>query len=46
MYTAHYHGSAYMQTLPRREAVRRDGTAYTTASLNGYLLRITPLLYP
>jgi ATP-dependent Clp protease adapter protein ClpS len=46
MYTAHYHGSAYMQTLPRRGAVKRVSMAHTTASLNGYPLRFTPLLFP
>jgi ATP-dependent Clp protease adaptor protein ClpS len=41
MYTAHYHGSAYVQTLPKPEAVKRVGIAHVTARLNGYPLRFT-----
>jgi ATP-dependent Clp protease adaptor protein ClpS len=41
MYTAHHHGSAYVQTLPRPEAVRRVGMAHTTARLNRFPLRFT-----
>ena len=41
MYTAHYHDSAYVQTLPKQEAIKRVGMAHTTASLNGYPLRFT-----
>ncbi len=36
MYTAHFHGSAYVQTLPRGEAQRRVGMAHFTASLHKY----------
>lgn len=39
-YTAHYHGSAYVQTLPKPEAVQRVGRAHVTARLNHY-----PLLF-
>lgn len=38
MYTAHYHGSAYVQTLPRPEAIRRVGMAQTSARLSGFPL--------
>ncbi len=41
MYTAHYHGSAYVQTLPKPEAVKRIGWAHITARLNRYPLRFT-----
>jgi ATP-dependent Clp protease adaptor protein ClpS len=41
MYTAHYHGSAYVQTLPKPEAVKRIGQAHTTARLNHYPLQFT-----
>ena len=41
MYTAHYHGSAYVQSLPRPEAVRRIGLAHTAARLNHYPLKFT-----
>lgn len=41
MYTAHYHGSAYVQTLPQLEAQRRVGRAHISARLNGYPLRFT-----
>jgi ATP-dependent Clp protease adaptor protein ClpS len=41
MYTAHYHGTAYVQTLPKSEAVRRVGQAHITARLNRYPLRFT-----
>jgi ATP-dependent Clp protease adaptor protein ClpS len=41
MYTAHYHGSAYVQTLPRPEAHKRVGNAHISASLNGYPLHFT-----
>jgi ATP-dependent Clp protease adaptor protein ClpS len=41
MYTAHYHHSAYVQTLPRPEAVKRVGLAHTTAALNRYPLHFT-----
>jgi ATP-dependent Clp protease adapter protein ClpS len=41
MYTAHYHGSAYVQTLPRQEAVRRVWMVEMTARLNGYPLKFS-----
>ncbi len=41
MYTAHYHGSAYVQTLPRPEAIRRVGMAQTSARLSGFPLGFT-----
>ena len=40
-YTAHYHGSAHVQTLPKSEAVRRTGKAQMTARLNKYPLLFT-----
>jgi ATP-dependent Clp protease adaptor protein ClpS len=41
MYSAHYNGSAYVQTLPKPEAVRRVGRAHMTARLSRYPLRFT-----
>jgi ATP-dependent Clp protease adaptor protein ClpS len=41
MYTAHYQGTAYVQTLPRPEAVKRVGNAHFSARLNGYPLQFT-----
>jgi len=41
MYTAHFHGSAYVQTLPRPEAEKRIGNAHVSARLNGFPLRFT-----
>lgn len=41
MYTAHYHGSAYVQTLPKPEAEKRVGNAHVSARFNGYPLRFT-----
>jgi ATP-dependent Clp protease adaptor protein ClpS len=41
MYTAHYHGSAHVQTLPKPEAVRRVGLAHMTSRLNRYPLEFT-----
>ncbi len=41
MYTAHYHGSAYVQTLPKPEAIQRVGRAQFTARLHRYPLRFT-----
>jgi ATP-dependent Clp protease adaptor protein ClpS len=41
MYTAHHHGSAYVQTLPRPEAVRRVGMAHFNARANRYPLEFT-----
>jgi ATP-dependent Clp protease adaptor protein ClpS len=41
MYTAHYHGRAYVQSLPRPEAIQRVGRAHVTSQLNGYPLRFS-----
>jgi ATP-dependent Clp protease adaptor protein ClpS len=41
MYTAHHNGSAYVQTLPKAEAVRRVGLAHMSARLNKYPLEFT-----
>ncbi len=41
MYTAHYQGSAYVQTLPKPEAVKRVGMAHMSARLNSYPLEFT-----
>jgi ATP-dependent Clp protease adaptor protein ClpS len=41
MYTAHYQGTAYVQTLPKPEAVKRVGLAHVTARLNRYPLQFT-----
>jgi ATP-dependent Clp protease adaptor protein ClpS len=41
MYTAHYHGSAHVQTLPKPEAEKRVGLAQTSARLNRYPLHFT-----
>lgn len=41
MYTAHYQGSAYVQTLPKPEAQKRINLAHTSARLHGYPLRFT-----
>ncbi len=41
MYTAHYKGRAYVQTLPKPEAVKRVGLAHVSARLNGYPLQFT-----
>jgi ATP-dependent Clp protease adaptor protein ClpS len=41
MYTAHYHGSAYVQTLPKPEAIRRVGMAETSARLSSFPLRFS-----
>ncbi len=38
MYTAHLNGSAYVQTLPRREAERRIGKAHFAARMSGFPL--------
>lgn len=35
MYTAHYHGSAYVQTLPKTEAQNRIARAHFAAALEG-----------
>jgi ATP-dependent Clp protease adaptor protein ClpS len=41
MYTAHFHGSAYVQTLPKPEAEKRIGLAQFSARLNGYPLEFS-----
>jgi ATP-dependent Clp protease adaptor protein ClpS len=41
MYTAHIHGQAYVQTLPRSEAQKRIGLAHMSARLNRYPLLFT-----
>ena len=44
MYTAHFHGSAYVQTLPKPEAQKRVGLAHFSARMSGFPLEfsITP----
>jgi ATP-dependent Clp protease adaptor protein ClpS len=41
MYTAHFNGEAYVQSLPKSEASNRIGRAHFAASLEGYPLRFT-----
>lgn len=41
MYTAHYHGSATVQILPKPEALLRVHRAELMARLEGYPLRFT-----
>jgi ATP-dependent Clp protease adaptor protein ClpS len=41
MYTAHLHGSAYVQTLPKPEARKRINQAHFIASIRGYPLKFT-----
>jgi ATP-dependent Clp protease adaptor protein ClpS len=41
MFTAHYTGLAYVQTLPKTEAESRVGKAHFAAGLEGYPLRFT-----
>ncbi|MBN2550302.1 MAG: ATP-dependent Clp protease adaptor ClpS [Anaerolineales bacterium] len=41
MYTAHYQGSAYVQSLPLGEAQRRLHRAHYTAALAKFPLRLT-----
>jgi ATP-dependent Clp protease adaptor protein ClpS len=41
MYTAHFHGSAYVQTLPKMEAERRVHRAHFTARMRGFPLEFT-----
>jgi ATP-dependent Clp protease adaptor protein ClpS len=41
MYTAHFHGSAYVQTLPLGEAQRRVHRAHYTAAVAGFPLQFT-----
>lgn len=41
MYTAHFNGSAYVQSLPKSEAQNRINRAQFSAALEGYPLRFT-----
>jgi ATP-dependent Clp protease adaptor protein ClpS len=41
MYTAHFNGAAYVQSLPKTEAQNRIGRAHFAAGLEGYPLRFT-----
>lgn len=41
MLIAHFKGIAYVQTLPKSEAIRRVGKAMFAASLEGYPLRFS-----
>jgi ATP-dependent Clp protease adaptor protein ClpS len=41
MYTAHFNGAAYVQSLPKSEAQNRIGRAHFAAGLEGYPLRFT-----
>ena len=41
MYTAHYTGAAYVETLPKAEAQNRIGRAHFAAGLEGYPLRFS-----
>ncbi len=41
MYTAHYHGIAYVQTLPKSEAQKRVGMAHFSARLRRFPLSFT-----
>jgi ATP-dependent Clp protease adaptor protein ClpS len=41
MFTAHYHGSAYVQSLPKQEAQNRVGRAHFAAGIEGYPLRFS-----
>jgi len=41
MYSAHYHGQAHVQTLPKPEAIKRVGMAHFSASLNHYPLHFS-----
>ena len=41
MYTAHYHGSAHVQTLPKSEAQNRVNRAHFAAAMAGYPLHFT-----
>ncbi len=41
MLTAHYTGTAYVQTLPQSEAQSRVGKAHFAAGLEGYPLHFT-----
>ncbi len=41
MYTAHYQGIAYVQTLPKSEAEKRIARAQFAAGLEGYPLKFS-----
>jgi len=41
MYTAHFSGAAYVQSLPKSEAQNRIGRAHFAAALEGYPLHFT-----
>ena len=41
MYTAHFSGAAYVQTLPKNEAQTRIGKAHFAAGLEGYPLHFS-----
>jgi ATP-dependent Clp protease adaptor protein ClpS len=41
MYTAHYYGSAYVQTLPKPEAEKRIGLAHFSARMSSYPLEFS-----
>jgi ATP-dependent Clp protease adaptor protein ClpS len=41
MYTAHYNGSAYIQCLPKAEAISRIGQAHFAAGIKGYPLHFS-----
>ncbi len=41
MYTAHFSGMAYVQTLPKSEAQNRIGKAHFAAGLEGYPLHFS-----
>lgn len=41
MFTAHYKGAAYVQTLPKSEAERRINKAHFAAGLEGYPLHFS-----
>ena len=41
MYTAHYHGEAYVQTLPKSEAQQRVHRAHYAARMARYPLHFT-----
>ena len=41
MLTAHYYGTAYVQTLPKPEAERRINKAHFAAGLEGYPLHFS-----
>ena len=41
MYSAHYHGTAYVDTLPKSEAQKRVHQAHFMARMQGYPLQFT-----